>query len=116
MVAGGKKEAQIKDKFPLLDRYLMHFAESCGPDTWLVVAGYRFRDEHINAWIGGRAHSGMRVAIFDTRPASELREEPAFRAYPELWKALSSYCSIPLARVFGGHPLVDDIIRSSTGG
>ena len=48
----GTQKASIIEKEPLLKWYFSLFAEVINrPDTGLLIAGYGFRDEHINLCI-----------------------------------------------------------------
>ena len=66
LVAGGDKVNQLGSSFPLLRQYLDRFRTACTEHgAWLLVVGYRFRDEHINSAIADGVQAGLRVVIVD---------------------------------------------------
>lgn len=116
LVAGDDKTKQIAARFPLLAQYLELFRDACtSGDAWLVVAGYSFRDEHINEAISLGAQHGLRLVIIDPTPPEALRTSPGLRRHGEIWNALVGYCSTSLLQIFHGLPTADRILRYCLG-
>lgn len=115
LVAGGEKIDQIA-RNPLLAEYLHLFEQSCvAGDTWLVVAGYSFGDEHINQAISKGTEKGLRLVIMDPRSPAALRTSPGLVQRPEIWDALVGYCSTPLLSLLSGLPGAEQVLQNCLG-
>jgi hypothetical protein len=100
MIIGTEKSAQIA-AFQLLTEYWQIFrAVLQAGDVRLMVVGYGFRDEHVNAAIADAVENhGLRVFIWDT--ISNLMEH--VRAAPHgvrIWKGVLSTANRSMAEVF----------------
>lgn len=116
LVVGGDKGDQIARRYPLFAQYLSTFQDACmTSDAWLVVAGYSFRDEHINEAISKGVAHGLRIVIIDPISPDALRMSQGLRDHDEIWKALVGYCSTSLLQLFGGLPTADRILRYCLG-
>jgi len=100
MVVGAQKAGQIAAS-PLLKWYFDIFESvlSVG-DVRLLIIGYGFRDEHVNATIADAIeHYGLKVFIWDTGP--NLRDRVLAAPHgASLWKGLLSMATRPLVEVF----------------
>jgi SIR2-like protein len=116
LVAGDDKGKQITARFPLLAQYLDLFRAACNAgDTWLVVAGYSFGDEHINEAISVGVQHGLRLVIIDPASPEALRTSPGLRNHGEIWNALVGYCSTSLLSIFAHLPTADRILNYCLG-
>lgn len=112
VVAGHDKDRQISTRIPLLQSYLNLFRQVCRQaDAWLVVAGYSFRDSHINDAIAAGAECGLRLVVLDTQSPDTLRQ----RMGEKIWSALVGYCSRPLNDILRGDPMADEMLSSWLG-
>jgi len=100
LVVGTEKSGQIASS-PLLRWYFDIFRKvlSAG-GVRLMVVGYGFGDEHVNAAIADAIdHHGLKLFVWNT--ASDLRDRIlAAPCGPALWKGLLSTATRPLIEVF----------------
>jgi len=91
VLGGGKSIAISRD--PLLSWYQRQFAEVLArPDAKLMVIGYSFGDEHINAAICHAAECTLRIFIVDpegTDVLDKLKNRPGVRGPQPLLEKLS---------------------------
>ncbi len=100
MVVGTEKTAQIS-ALPLLAVYWQIFrAVLQAGGVRLMVVGYGFGDEHVNAVIADAVRNhGLRVFIWDTAP--DLKQRILSRPHgPEIWRGILSMASRPMIEVF----------------
>jgi SIR2-like domain len=100
IVIGTEKTSQIA-AFPLLATYWQIFrAVLQAGDVRLMIVGYGFGDEHVNAVIADAVENhGLRLFIWDTAPSLMDR----VRAAPlgsQIWKGVLSTASRPMIEVF----------------
>lgn len=102
MVLGTEKGAQIKE-IPLLQWYAEIFKRILAAgDMRLMIAGYGFGDEHINATIADAVMKhGLRVFIWNTSP--DIRSLVCSAPHgTEIWSGLLGVSSRQLIEVFPG--------------
>jgi SIR2-like domain len=74
MILGGAKQQEI-GHIPILQWYLQQFEEHLvQPNARLMVIGYGFRDEHVNAVIDRAAARGLKMFVIDPRGARIAHE------------------------------------------
>ena len=97
---GTEKSAQI-DTHPLLALYWQIFrAVLQAGDVRLMVVGYGFGDEHVNALIADAVvNYGLRLFIWDVAPNLMNRVRAAPHGV-EIWKGVLSTASRPMIEVF----------------
>jgi hypothetical protein len=100
MVVGAEKSNQIA-KFPLLTWYADIFRRVLSSGGMrLMIIGYGFADEHINATIADAiTNHGLRVFIWDIAPDLRARVLAAPHG-PVIWKSLISTASRQFIQVF----------------
>jgi hypothetical protein len=111
MVIGTEKSNQIANQ-PLLSWYGNIFTRVLNAgEMRLMVIGYGFGDEHINATIAEAVASHrLRVFIWDT--ASDLKARVLAAPYgPEIWKGLISIASRSFTEVFPGNQVETEEYR-----
>jgi hypothetical protein len=82
------------------------------PRAWLLVVGYSFNDNHVNALIADGVDAGLRVAVADTQAPEVLfrrNADPSLHL-DHIWSAVVAYSSMPFAHVFGGYPLARKVV------
>jgi hypothetical protein len=81
MVIGGAKVHDI-NRITLLTWYQERFREMiCAPDTRLMIIGYSFNDEHINAQLMAAALAGTKMFIVDMQGLDVIdKRDPRLRA------------------------------------
>ena len=99
MVVGTEKTAKIAS-IPLLNWYAEIFREVLGAgDVRLMIVGYGFADEHINAAIADAVeHSGLSLFIWNPTDVKHLVLSSPHGA--RIWKGLISTATRPLIEVF----------------
>lgn len=100
MIVGTKKTAQIAS-FPLLEAYWQTFkAVLQAGDVRLMIVGYGFSDDHVNAVIADSVENhGLRVFVWDTDPNLKDLIRGASRG-SSIWKGVLSTASRPMIEVF----------------
>ena len=103
MVIGTGKSGQIQQS-PLLSWYWQIFEQVLAAGgVRLLIAGYGFQDEHVNAAIARAAqHHGLRVFIWNT-DSNLMRTVQSAPHGAAIWQALISTCTRPLIDVFPGN-------------
>jgi hypothetical protein len=102
LVVGTQKTDQIRAS-PLLRSYWQVFEEVLrAGDVRLMVVGYGFGDQHVNAAIANAVvNYGLRLFIWDTVPTPELMRRIKVAPHGEaIWKGVLSAASSPLREVF----------------
>jgi hypothetical protein len=81
MVIGGAKVADI-NRIALLSWYQERFREMiCAPNTRLMIIGYSFNDDHINAQLMAAARTGTKMFIVDMQGLDVIdKRDPRMRA------------------------------------
>ena len=89
----GKAKTSVIEAQPLLAWYFQLFQEVlCESDRNLVVIGYGFGEEHINAIIQEGVDNGLRLYVISPKTAADFREMLIEKIHGEtLWKALAHY-------------------------
>ena len=111
LIMGGAKVREI-GQTPILSWYAKAFEESIGaPGARLMVIGYGFRDDHINAAIGRAVEKGLKIFIIAPEGAELARRinptrQAAMIVAPTneedmLEKALIGASRRPLSAIFG---------------
>lgn len=100
MVVGRQKTDQIRS-FPLLRSYWQVFEEVLrAGDVRLMVVGYGFGDQHVNAAIAEAVTNyGLRIFVWDTAPNLTERVKAAPQG-EAIWRGVLSTASRPLREVF----------------
>jgi len=100
IVIGTEKTSQIA-RSPLLATYWQIFRTALqAGDVRLMIVGYGFGDEHVNAVIADASENhGLRLFIWDTAPSLMDRVRAAAHG-PRIWKGVLSTASRPMIEVF----------------
>jgi len=100
IVIGTEKTSQIA-RSPLLATYWQIFRTALqAGDVRLMIVGYGFGDEHVNAVIADAVENhGLRLFIWDTAPSlmDRLRASPHGA---QIWRGVLSTASRPMTEVF----------------
>jgi hypothetical protein len=112
LILGATKQREIQQSEIL--RWYSEIFEQClrQPDSRLMIIGYGFRDDHINATVKAAAESGLKIFVVDPRGArvaydmNPTRQRGQIPADTELeqWlhPALIGASRRPLGETFGG--------------
>jgi len=116
MIIGKAKTEQMKNE-PLINWWMELFQEVLKKADKLVVAGYSFRDEHINGWILQAMNNGLCLHVVNPKPMDEFRDfllnlhrtnppgEPVLSQMQEIWEKLGPYHA---------HSVPDFFVKSHT--
>jgi hypothetical protein len=115
LVMGGDKPSSIKGS-KVLSLYMAEFERRLRePDSRIMIIGYGFRDDHINAALNRAAEAGLQAFIIDPAGADApalFRDRPARIKTPgpehAIQRALIGASRRPLSRIFGGDTIERD--------
>lgn len=104
LVVGGEKLRQLEG-IDLLRFYFDVFKRVLAQALRLMVIGYSFRDEHINAAISHAIEAtGLTLFLIDIRSASQIHEDLRGRAHgPEIFRAIRGFSHAPLSQTLTGN-------------